>query len=148
MGFFNIDKAVFMDEGLEVGKKVIPTIFFKKNFKYKDRSFIIDLKVKNDDGYLCSFKRWGLIWNTIYTIYDVNHALPLRIDDKKLKPPLLDTDFLNIMFENKTARDLNNLSESKLKKIFSARNIIIGSIVLFILYLFFTGNYKTLFGIG
>lgn len=145
MGFFSIDKAVFLDEGLEVGKKWIPTIFFKKMFSYKGGKYKIDLKTKTNDGYLIQFKKWGLLWNTYYTIYDVGNVEPIRVYKMAGYLPQINPEFVDIQLENKVARDLNRRSESTLKNLLTGKNIAIVGIALVCAYLLFSGQWRNLF---
>lgn len=146
MGFLTLDKAVFMDEGLEVGKKTIPSLFFKKTFNFGKRTYAVDLKPLNENGYLITFKKWGLFWNTQYYIYDLNHVFPLRVRNPNYRGviPPVDTEFLNIQMENKVARDLNRMGDSRLMQFLTTKNVVIGLAILFGAYLLFSGAWRNL----
>ena len=140
MGILTIDKAVFFGRnGEEVGKKVIPVIHKRDHFNFGQKSFVIDLKN-------CSyFDKWGLIWNTRYYFYNLENLFPLKIEQSI--NPQIDSDFLNVQLENKVARDLSRTGGNFLQNLLSPRNIIIGVILAFVIYVLATGQWKKLLGI-
>ncbi len=115
----------------------MPVVFFRSDFKFRNKSFIINLKE-------CTFfEKKGLIWNTRYYFYNLKNPFPLRIKTEYLEPKV-DSEFLNIQLENKVARDLNRLGDRGLLSLLTPRNIIIGLVGLFILWLVGSGNWRNI----
>jgi hypothetical protein len=113
----------------------------KDNFTLKGRnkSYMVDLK----RGSYFLNKGWFI--DKKYFFYPIDSPQPLSFENKGVKP-ILDSDMFNIQLESKVARDLNRLGDKKISDLLTTKNIIIGSIILFALYLLATGKLTNLVG--
>lgn len=133
MGFIDIYKGIiFNEKGDDIKIKA-----FRKNadlFHWGNptRKYVIDLLGGS------SFKIKGFIWNNIYYQYQKDNPLPYS--RKKMSEPIINSDLLNTVIENRVARDLNNLSKSGLQQLLTFKNIIIGLAVIGVIWYFASGG--------
>lgn len=140
MGLWTTYKAVFYDDkGEQI--KVVKFNPRKDNFKISNmnKSFLVDLKNGS------KFVKTGWVKDIRYYFYPIKSPHPLSFSNKSSKL-ILDSDMFNTQLESKVARDLNRLSDNTLTDLLTTKNIIIGSIVLFAVYLLATGKLNSLIG--
>lgn len=139
LGFKVYKAKMFNDKGEFVKHIWFP--IYAKNFQWKDKAYLIDIKNASYDD------KKGLLWDTRYFYYNISNIMPLILNkniDSKITPELI-----NIMLKTEIAKKLNDTNKTGVFAFLSKpKNLLIIGIIIVVIYLLSTGKLQSLIGGG